>query len=105
VYIIHNVVLIYYGIKFIDLPLFVLYVCMYVGMYVIGMPTSNIEVFGPEGSNLCATSHVVECCEHCTSVDGKGTSILLDQKLCYQMSVSIYVNMCVCVCVRARACV
>jgi hypothetical protein len=29
VYIMHTVVLTYYGIKFIDLPLFVLYVCCY----------------------------------------------------------------------------
>jgi len=37
-------------------------------------------------------SHVVECCAHNTSVDGEGTSVLLDQKLCYQMFVSVYVN-------------
>jgi len=44
-------------------------------------------------------SHI-ECCTHDTSVDGKGTSFFLDQKLCYQMFVSIYVNVCVCVCNR-----
>jgi hypothetical protein len=44
-------------------------------------------------------SHIVVCCAHDTSLDGKGTSILLGQKLCYQMFVSIYVNVCVCVCV------
>lgn len=67
-------------------------------MYVICIPTSNIEVFGPKGSSLYAMiSHIVECCSHDTSVDGKGTSILLDQKLCYQMFVSIYVSVCVCV--------
>ena len=42
-------------------------------------------------------SHLVECCTCDTSVDGK--AILLDQNLCYQMFVSIYVNVCVCVCV------